>query len=216
MIKTKIEWTNYTLNPIKGRCKGPCPYCYAKRMYDRFKWEPKIKFVPEELDELKKIKKSSRIFICSMHELFGNWISSKWINKILQIVGNYSQHTFQILTRCPERALHFHYPRNIWMGITITGEESEDKQMKMLTSLREIDTSVRFISFEPLLVMPIDFGWEIANWFIIGAKTNPYFAPNRHWIDYLIHYSEETKMPIFLKNNLKSLLGNNLKQEFPK
>jgi len=184
-------------------------------MYDRFKWDPKIRFMPGELDELKKVKKPSRDFLCSMHELFGSWISSEWINKILQAVKNYPQHAFQILTKCPERALHFHYPRNVWMGITITGEESKDRQIKMLALLREIDTRVRFISFEPLLAMPADFGWEIANWFIMGAKTNPYLAPNKHWIDYLIRYSEETGMPIFLKDNLKPLLGNNLRQEFP-
>jgi len=214
--KTKIGWTDYTLNPIKGRCNGPCPYCYAKRMYDRFKWNPEIRFVPKELDKLEKIKKPSRIFLCSMHELFGNWISSRWINTILYTVGNYPQHAFQILTKCPERALHFHYPRNIWMGITITGEESRDRQKKMLASLREIDSRVRFISFEPLLAMPIDFGWEIANWFIVGAKTNLYLAPSKHWIECLIYYSKKTEIPIFLKNNLKPLLGDNLRQEFPR
>jgi len=185
-------------------------------MYDRFKWDPKIRFVEEELDKLEKIKKPSRIFICSMHELFGSWISSEWINRILRVVKNYPQHAFQILTKCPERALRFHYPRNVWMGITITGKESEDEQMKMLASLREIDTRVRFVSFEPLLAMPVDFGWEIADWLIVGAKTNPYLAPSKHWIEGLIYYSERAKIPIFLKNNLEPLLGENLRQEFPK
>ena len=50
MQKTKIEWTDYTWNPIKGLCPVDCKlpdgrsYCYAKRIYQRFKWNPKIGF----------------------------------------------------------------------------------------------------------------------------------------------------------------------------
>ena len=51
MNKTKIEWCDYTWNPVVG-CKTGCDYCYAERMNKRFKWikdwkEPE--FFPERL-----------------------------------------------------------------------------------------------------------------------------------------------------------------------
>ena len=39
MNKSKIEWTDYSWNPIKGLCPVGCWYCYAKKMYKRFGWE---------------------------------------------------------------------------------------------------------------------------------------------------------------------------------
>lgn len=69
--KGKIDWTDYTINPVKGKCPNVCWYCYARQMYDRFKWNPKIRFEPKVLEEIKKIKKPSKIFIGSTHELFG-------------------------------------------------------------------------------------------------------------------------------------------------
>ena len=64
MNRTKIEWTDYTWNPITG-CKHGCWYCYAKKLTQRFKkvfpngFEPT--FYPERLKEPYKVKKPSKI-----------------------------------------------------------------------------------------------------------------------------------------------------------
>jgi len=87
MNKTKIEWTNYSWSPVVG-CKHGCWYCYAKRMNDRFKWIKKWnepKFYPERLNEPYKLKKFSKIFVCSMAGLFGDWIPKKWIESVVSI-----------------------------------------------------------------------------------------------------------------------------------
>ncbi len=47
MNKTKIEWCDYTINPVKGLCPMVCSYCYARRMYQRFKRNPEVRFEPE-------------------------------------------------------------------------------------------------------------------------------------------------------------------------
>ena len=44
MNKTKIEWTDYTINPVKGLCPMACSYCYARAMYKRFRWNPEIRY----------------------------------------------------------------------------------------------------------------------------------------------------------------------------
>ena len=87
MNKTKIEWCDYTWNPLIG-CRHGCKYCYAKRLNSRFnfipKWETPI-FFPDRLNEPLAKRKGAKIFVCSMSDLFGNWVRSEWIEKILHI-----------------------------------------------------------------------------------------------------------------------------------
>ena len=73
MQKSKIEWTDYTSNPLKGLCPVACPYCYARGMYHRFKWNPDIWFEPRELETWKRIPAGSKVFVGSTIELFGEW-----------------------------------------------------------------------------------------------------------------------------------------------
>ncbi|GAH61451.1 unnamed protein product [marine sediment metagenome] len=67
MSQSGIEWTDWTLNPIKGKCPVACPYCYARKMYDRFRWNPEVRFVPSVFNDLPK--KPVRVFVGSTMEL---------------------------------------------------------------------------------------------------------------------------------------------------
>lgn len=70
MKTTKIEWCDATLNPVVGCTKG-CPYCYARRLNQRFKWTEdfsKPVFFPERLQQI-PLKKSYRIFLNSMSDV---------------------------------------------------------------------------------------------------------------------------------------------------
>lgn len=188
--------------------------CYAKKMYRRFKWDPTVRLVMSEFDTLPE--KPIKIFLCSTHELFGNWIPYAWIDKILHRIEDFPQHTFQILTKCPERANKFNFPRNVWMGMTITGKEPESKQEGMFRSLLKIKAKIRFVSFEPLLAKPAELPWEIFDWLIIGGQTQPTKIPDMHWIESIICPSKYVKKtPIFLKNNLDPSREVHLRQEFP-
>lgn len=216
MNKTKIEWTDYTLNPIKGKCKMGCSYCYARKLYDRFKWNPNIKFMPEYMLDVVTVKKPSKIFLCSTHELFGDWIPDDWIGYILDHIGDYPQHTFQILTKCSLRAMRFNFPSNVWLGATLNTFEDWGRGY----FLRETSAKLKFFSFEPLLgnffassyALPLDS----IRWIIIGAQTQPLVLPEREWVESIIMEADNLSIPVFLKNNLKPLLGENLRQEFPK
>jgi len=71
MNKTKIEYVNYTWNPLAG-CKRGCSYCYARKIHQRF--HPDIPFeqivnYDERLEQPLKIKKPSRIFAGSMSDI---------------------------------------------------------------------------------------------------------------------------------------------------
>ena len=111
MNKTKIEWTNWTWNPVVG-CKHNCWYCYGKRIAKRFfkdnpNYEPK--FYPERLKEPYTLKKPSKIFVCSMADLFGDWVKMNWIERVIKVVKENPQHTFQFLTKNPKRYLEFEF-----------------------------------------------------------------------------------------------------------
>jgi protein gp37 len=190
MNKTKIEWADMTWNPVTG-CLHGCPYCYAKRtaenpFYRRafpYKFEPH--FYPERLNEPAKMKKPQTIFVCSMADLFGEWVPAKWIWEVFQAMDAAPQHTFIMLTKNPEMMKSFapekgDQPRGVkenwWFGTSVTCQIDTIR----IKPLREMDGN-RFISFEPLLrdVGPLEL---IGSPFkkepdikqvIIGAQTNP-------------------------------------------
>ncbi len=213
MNKTKIEWTNYSINPIKGLCKRACWYCYAKKMYQRFKWNSTIKFIPEELDKIKHIKKPSRIFICSTHDLFGEWIPDKWIFNIITKLQTYPQHTFLLLTKNPNRYRDFTFRKNFWLGMTV------DSSCECYGGSFWHINHPTFVSVEPLL-KEITFSEPInTNWIIIGALTGPkknIYYPREQWIRKILTQVDRYNIPVFMKNNLKRYWEGEFRQEFPK
>ena len=193
MNKTKIEWADYTWNPATG-CLGPdgkglCPYCYAKKtaenpFYHRafpYGFEPH--FYPERLKEPAKMKKPQTIFVCSMADLFGDWVPARWIWDTFTAMDAVPWHTYIMLTKNPDRMKRFapekgDRPRDVrenwWWGTSVTCQAD----VKRIRPLLEMDGN-RFISFEPLLgrmELPnlIDT-WKgpLIKQVILGAQTNP-------------------------------------------
>ena len=219
MQKTKIEWTDYTWNPVKGKCPVGCPYCYARRLYDRFKWNPEIRLAYGELDEPYKIKIPSKIFVGSTMELFGNWISNESMFAIQKTIFDNQHHTFQTLTKRPNYMLNFWFPRNTWIGFTITNQREADK----LPRSRIIGTNnIRFLSAEPLhskiILQSLDH-IRYVDWIIIGAETGNRkgkIIPKREWIEGLVNQAKEHDIPIFFKDNLKPYWDGEWYRQFPK
>ena len=201
MNKSKIKWTDYTANPIKGKCKTGCSYCYARKMYDRFKWDPKVKFAPEELDKISKLRKPSKIFMCSTHEMFGRWIPDQWILDILRACHELPRHTFQILSKNAWRLQCFTFPDNVWLGVTVTSF----LDWLRVCLLQSCKTKIKFISFEPLLDDALDstnISLHGIDWVIIGAQTRPTLLPKADWVCRIIDKAHHAGIPIFLKSNL--------------
>lgn len=219
MNRTKIEWTDYTWNPVTG-CLNNCPYCYARKIATRFKgtkawpkgFEPT--FHEDRLIEPLFLKKPSKIFVCSMGELFGRWLEDRWIISILWIPRQCPQHIFQFLTKQPEELPRWNelWGSNTWVGVTATnGTEAQRAVIK----LKQVAAPIRFISFEPLLGspnLPDNFN-KAVDWVIIGAQTNPYHPPKREWVEEIIEAAGHAEIPVFLKDNLR---GPKKRQEFPK
>ena len=223
MQKTKIEWCDYTINPVKGLCPMACPYCYARRMYRRFKWNPEIRF---ENPPIKMPPDGSKIFVGSTMELFGSWVKPRWLEWLFGSMRQHPKHIFITLTKLPQNLIQWSpFPNNCWVGATATN----DVDLRIaIDRLKHIEATIKFISLEPLLYWDLEWDtlayWlSYIHWIIIGAQT-PYSiktAPRKEWIDRIIDACDEVGIPVFLKNNLRPVLkhiyGDTLpmRQEYP-
>jgi len=118
---TTIGWTDKTWNPTRGcsRVSAGCESCYAERMahrnmgghYDGLTrmtsrgptWTGEIRLVPEMLDKPLRWRKPQRVFVDSMSDLFHEGVPDEYIDSVFQTMAMARRHTFQILTKRPER-----------------------------------------------------------------------------------------------------------------
>ena len=177
MNRTTIEWTDYTLNPVKGKCPMACDYCYARKIYDRFKWNPEVRYDPMVLNDIRRklhFNKGYKIFVGSTMELFNPaWIKYWWIQEIIAFCAKFPQHTFQFLTKCPEYLDRLSpFTENCWVGGTATNTRTA---LETCLKLGDIQATVKFLSIEPFL-NSINLPPELLKtcgigWLIIGACT---------------------------------------------
>lgn len=202
--RTKIDWADYSWNPITG-CKHGCWYCYAKKLTQRF---PKVfpngfepTFYPERLKEPWELQKPSKIFVCSISDLFGAWLPKGWKDQVLDSIEKCPvRHTFILLTKAPENIPRdYEFPENVWVGATVTSKSELGK----IDQLRERTlANTIFVSFEPLLG-PVKPDLNGIQWIIIGKLTgSKRIKLDPKWVRDLLATADFYKIPVFLKDNL--------------
>jgi protein gp37 len=210
MRTTKIEWTEKTWNPITGCTKvsAGCANCYAEIMAHRLCAMGLEKytngFTPtmheDILEEPFKWKQPHTVFVCSMADLFHETVPFNFIDKIMDTIQKTSQHRYQILTKRAERMAEYFtkmpIPHNAWLGVTV---ESQSVLPRM-DSLRQLPTTVRFISCEPLLN---DLGTiDLANidWVIVGGESGTKARPMKpEWVRSIQTQCENQDIAFFFK-----------------
>lgn len=171
---SKIEWTDKTWNPVTGCAKTSpgCANCYAERMSKRLagrcgytEIDPfKVTLHLNRLNQPSLWKKTSRVFVCSMGDLFHEDVEFSTIQLIWAEMAIVNRHTYQVLTKRPERVLEYlewqrkrreqglmtveFGLRNLWFGVSAENKEQADKRIPILL---QIPAEVRFVSCEPLL-----------------------------------------------------------------
>lgn len=216
MQKSKIEWTDYVWNPIKGLCPEACWYCYGRRMYQRFGWPRGLSWSSGLVGKYGRPPAGSRIFVCSTMEMFHQDIPDGWRDWIFEEIEEYPDLTFIILTKRPER-IDRAMPDNVWLGVSVTGNSLRD--IARTEWLARTKAHIKFISFEPILARP----WLVSlplrpDWVIAGRLTGhgKIHDPARSTIEAIVEYGKVNDIGIFLKNNLKDIWGGKLVQEYPK
>lgn len=123
-METAIEWTDAVWNPVTGCSKVSegCRNCYAFALHDMrhkafmegkklpqqyAKPFSEIQLFPDRLEQPLKWKKPRRVFVNSMADLFHPDVPFDFIDQVFAVMALCPQHTFQILTKRPERMLEY-------------------------------------------------------------------------------------------------------------
>jgi len=204
MNKTKIEWAEYSWNPVIG-CKHGCWYCYARKWAKRSGQSFEPSWREKQYRKPYKIKEPSKIFVCSLADLFGDWVPKEWIEKVLKVVKDNPQHIFQFLTKNAERYLEFDFPKNCWLGLTIDKYGGTTDWLTSGLHYLKKKPNYKFVSFEPLLSDMSGLDLSGIDLVIVGAMTGngkKNVVPQKEWIDNIKHPN------IFYKDNIKKYLIN--------
>lgn len=181
---THINWTDLTWNPWSGCSKVSqgCKFCYMDNFEIKNGRDPKIVKRTSKLTFEKPLKIStpSKIFTCSMSDFF-HPVADEWRKEAWDIIKRTPHHTYQILTKRPERIKEHlpddwcrEYYSHVWLGVSVENNDPEIKDR--IRILREVPCEIRFISFEPLLD---DVKLEIdqldgIHWGIIGGESGKF------------------------------------------
>lgn len=249
--ETSIEWTQRegtvgkTWNPTSGcdRISAGCDHCYALTMAKRLKAMGQAKYQndgdprtsgpgfgvtvhPDALTEPLRWRKPATVFVNSMSDLFHARVPKEFIAQVFAVMAATPQHTYQILTKRPERmarilstygwwtevlcnALNLtDRPQptqtqadgcallNAWLGTSI---ESDDHVWRA-DALRATPAAVRFISAEPLLGPLPSLDLTGIDWMILGGESGPGSRPlDLGWFRELIEMARESGTAVFVK-----------------
>lgn len=198
--RTKIEWADATWNPLRGcsRVSEGCRNCYAERTAARFsgpglpyeglatkdppRWTGDVRLIEDKIGDPLRWRKPRRVFVNSVSDLFHEAVPDAWIDEVFAVMALSPQHTFQVLTKRPERmrrylkdesqerrdargaaaarlrpdtpleSLQWPLP-NAWIGVSVEDQETADHRIPYLL---DTPAATRFVSAEPLLA-PVNF-----------------------------------------------------------
>ncbi len=227
---TKIEWTDYSWNPITG-CNNGCSYCCAKKMALRLQgrsgYNKENPFKPtyhsQRLNQPLAKTKSSMIFTCSMGDFFDYEVKSTWREDVYNVMDKAKWHAYQILTKQPIIEPEFRgvFPKNLWLGISIDGTSNYWKEP--LETLKNSSATMKFVSFEPILGNALPDDLSGIDWAIIGAQTgNGAKSVNPQTVNKVVNLITSNDIPLFVKPNIRWQIPKNsgsdwiLREEFPR
>jgi protein gp37 len=187
------------------------PEIKLRRIAWPFGFEPT--FHRYRLDEPQHTKKPQNVFVCSMADLFGEWVPEKWIQEVFKACEKAPQHRYLFLTKNPKRYEQFidmPMPDNMWFGFS---------QTKRVPIGYDTHPSWHtFVSMEPLLERLDKATPQGIDWVIIGAETGSRkgkVIPERAWVEEIVNDCRRIGTPVFMKNSLAEIWGEPLIQEYP-
>jgi len=219
---TGIQWTGSTWTPIRARhrvtgkvgwhCTKPsagCKFCYSESLNKRLGTgegytpnAPVDVFLDEKMLRAPlRWRAPRKIFVCSMTDLFGEFVTDTMIDRVFAVMAASPQHTYQVLTKRAERMRTYlcnhevgarwafsgdrkplvcagtavewtrHGLPNVWIGCSVENQQMADNRIPVLLNT---PAAVRFLSVEPLLA-PMNVDYRIngrrVDWIIVGGES---------------------------------------------
>lgn len=162
------------------------------------------------------------IFVCSMADLFGEWVPDEWIEEVFKACETAPWHRYLFMTKNPVRynrlyRLDLPYLNGAMFGYTLdatqTNEWLEETKLPygkdVFVSIEPIQGEINSYYVDHILK---------CGWVIVGAETGNrkgIIKPKKEWIDFILRHCEANKIPIFMKESLRGLMGDDFRQEFP-
>jgi protein gp37 len=188
-----IEWTEATWNPVTGcdKVSPGCAHCYAERMAKRLKAMGQrnyrngfeVTLQPSMLELPLQWKRSRRIFVNSMSDLFHPQVPDEYIQAVFRVMVQADWHEYQVLTKRADRLREMDgrldWPEHVWMGVSV----ENNRFVHRIDSLRRTGAKVRFLSLEPLLGPLSRLDLRGIHWVIVGGESGPGARPMREeWV----------------------------------
>lgn len=195
-----------------------------------------------KLDEPQHWKKPRNIFVCSMADLFGEWVPEWWIAEVFKACEAAPQHRYLFLTKNPGRLVEMAnaYTVRQWNERHSDKRHPSTDEYNGVLALPQHDNwwfgssldsaDARrfnggfgwntFTSIEPLMEdMQMGIGsFGSDRWTVIGAETGNRrnkVIPKRAWIDNILEAAALTGVKVFMKESLRDLMGADFRQELP-
>ncbi|HMY88545.1 MAG TPA: phage Gp37/Gp68 family protein [Microthrixaceae bacterium] len=229
-MSTNIEWTDETWNPIVGCSKvSPgCDNCYAVGTVHRglaeqhrgltvraegaTDWTGEVRVVESMMDRPLRWTKPRRIFVNSLSDLFHPGVSDETIARIFAVMALAPQHTFQVLTKRPQRMADMLSTMLFWKVVASHCADDQtaslswpyrtaianhqglpnvwlgvsiesDRYAFRAAHLRRTPAAVRWISAEPLLGPLPSLDLTGIDWLVVGGESGPKARPmHPQWV----------------------------------
>lgn len=235
-----ISWAGWSWNPVTG-CLHGCDYCYARELASKTSYQAAYPvgftplFHPERLDApantsvpqgVASDRSLGRVFVCSMADLYGQWVPDEWIQQVHASCAANPQWQYLLLTKFPSRYTKLDLPATAWVGTSV----DEQKRVRIAEeAFKNINgVAVKWLSLEPLRE-PLEFtDLSMFDWVVIGAQTETRqpdkvvsaFAPPFEWVARIVTQAREAGCKVHLKPNLLGqvngqLPGMALPDEYP-
>jgi protein gp37 len=238
-VKTKIEWTDTTWNPVRGCTKiSPgCAHCYAETFAERFRGVSghpyehgfDLRLVPEKMAEPLHWLIPRMIFVNSMSDLFHKEVPDEYIAAVAHVMVTANWHIYQVLTKRSERLVNLLRTKlhlaaqqaHIWWGVSV---ENKKHGLPRIDHLRAAPAEVRFLSIEPLLEHLGPINLEKIHWVIVGGESGRGARPMKiDWVRDIRNQCQKAGVPFFFKQwggvrkrDMGRLLDGRTHDEFPK
>ncbi len=210
MNQSKIEWTEKTWNPVTGCTKysSGCLNCYAEMMAKRLhamgikKYYREFAVTQHEdcLEEPLYWKGHYNVFVCSMGDLFHEEVQFSFIDRVMETIKKTKHNHYQLLTKRAERMAEYFsnhsIPQNVWLGVTVENKMAKSR----IDILRNLKSSIRFLSCEPLLEDLEEIDLTNIDWVIVGGESGHNARPMKEeWVLSIQNQSVKSEVAFFFK-----------------